>query len=204
LSEAGFSLQSNSKRLKGSDHPDRNEQFLYINNKTAQYIVNGYHAISVDTKKKELIGNFKNAGKEYRPAGNPRAVNVPDFGTQRASPYEVYNIGNNEGFVNLGISSDTSEFAAFSIKPWWMKMGKKQYPKAAKLLITADGGGSNGYRVKLLKPELQKLADEVNMEITVCHFPPGTSKWNKIEHRLFSHITMNWKGIPLEDYETVV
>lgn len=204
LKEAGFSLQSNSKRIEGNDHPDRNEQFMYINSKTEKYIANNYPAISVDTKKKELIGNFKNGGKEYRPLNDPRAVNVHDFGTKRAAPYGVYDISNNEGFVNVGTSSDTSEFAVFSIRQWWLRIGKKQYADADKLLITADGGGSNGYRIKLWKTELQKLANEIKMEITVCHFPPGTSKWNKIEHRLFSHITMNWKGIPLEDYETVV
>src|SRR6266487_218774 len=204
LKEAGFSLQSNSKRIEGNNHPDRNEQFMYINNKTEKYIANSYPAISVDTKKKELIGNFKNGGKEYRPLNDPRAVNVHDFGTKRVAPYGVYDISNNEGFVNVGTSSDTSEFAVFSIKQWWLRMGKQQYADADKLLITADGGGSNGYRIKLWKTELQKLANEIKMEITVCHFPPGTSKWNKIEHRLFSHITMNWKGIPLGDYETVV
>src|SRR5215210_8028354 len=204
LKEAGFSLQSNAKRIEGNDHPDRNEQFMYINNKTEKYIANGFPAISVDTKKKELIGNFKNSGKEYRPVKDPRSVSVHDFGTKRAAPYGVYDISNNEGFVNVGTSSDTSEFAVFSIKQWWLRMGKKQYADADKLLITADGGGSNGYRIKLWKTELQKLANEIKMEITVCHFPPGTSKWNKIEHRLFSHITMNWKGIPLEDYEAVV
>jgi transposase len=204
LKEAGFSLQSNSKRIEGNDHPDRNEQFMYINNKTEKYIANGYPAISVDTKKKELIGNFKNGGKEYRLLNDPRRVNVHDFGTKRAAPYGIYDINNNEGFVNVGTSSDTSEFAVFSIKQWWLRMGRKQYTDADKLLITADGGGSNGYRIKLWKTELQKLADGLKLEITVCHFPPGTSKWNKIEHRLFSHITMNWKGIPLEDYETVV
>lgn len=204
LKEAGFSLQSNAKRLEGADHPDRNEQFMYINHKTERYISNGYPAVSVDTKKKELIGTFKNSGKEYRPFKDPRPVNVHDFGTKKAAPYGVYDISNNEGFVNVGTSSDTSEFAVFSIKQWWRKMGMKQYPDADKLLITADGGGSNSYRTKLWKTELQKLANEIKMEITVCHFPPGTSKWNKIEHRLFCHITMNWKGIPLEDYETVV
>lgn len=204
LSEAGFSLQSNSKRLEGSNHKDRNEQFLYINNKTERYIANGYPAISVDTKKKELIGSFKNGGKEYRPKGNPRAVNVHDFGKKRAAPYGIYDIGTNEGFVNVGVSSDTSEFAVYSIKQWWKKMGKKQYPDTTRLLITADGGGSNSHRTKLWKLELQKLANDLKTEITVCHFPPGTSKWNKIEHRLFCHISMNWKGIPLADYETVV
>jgi hypothetical protein len=158
----------------------------------------------VDTKKKELIGNFKNSGKSYYPKGEPRAVQVHDFGDKKAAPYGIYDIANNAGFVNVGTSSDTSEFAVYSIKQWWRRMGIKQYPKANKLLITADGGGSNGYRNKLWKTELQKLANKTKLEITVCHFPPGTSKWNKIEHRLFAHITMNWKGIPLEDYETVV
>lgn len=204
LKEAGFSMQSNSKQLEGSNHPDRNKQFMYINSKTENYINSGYPAISVDTKKKELIGEYKNAGKSYHEKGTPRAVNVHDFGSKKAAPYGIYDIGNNEGFVNVGTSSDTSEFAVFSIKQWWQKMGKSQFSNTNKILITADGGGSNGYRIKLWKTELQKLANELNMEITVCHFPPGTSKWNKIEHRLFSHITMNWKGIPLEDYETVV
>lgn len=204
LKEAGFSLQSNSKRQEGNDHPDRNEQFMYINNKTEKYINSGYPAISVDTKKKELIGNYKNAGQEYRPVNDPRPVKVHDFGKKKAAPYGVYDIGGNKGFVNVGTSKDTSEFAVYSIKQWWLKMGKKQYPDADKLLITADAGGSNSYRTRLWKTEMQKLSDELNMEITVCHFPPGTSKWNKIEHSLFCHISMNWKGIPLEDYQTVV
>jgi transposase len=204
LKEAGFSLQSNSKRAEGNDHPDRNEQFMYINNKTEKYLSSGFPAISVDTKKKEQIGNYKNSGKAYHPKKQPKEVNVHDFGKIKAAPYGIYDIGTNEGFVNVGTSSDTSEFAVFSIKQWWKWMGKKKYPDADKLLITADGGGSNGYRTKLWKTQLQRLADETKLEITVCHFPPGTSKWNKIEHRLFSHITMNWKGIPLEDFETVV
>ncbi len=204
LKESGFSLQSNAKRTEGNDNPDRDEQFMYINNKTEKYLASGFPAISVDTKKKELIGNYKNSGRSYHPKKQPREVNVHDFGDQKAAPYGIYDIGSNEGFVNVGTSSDTSEFAVYSIKQWWKRMGKKQYPDADKLLITADGGGSNGYRTKLWKTELQRLADETKLEITVCHFPPGTSKWNKIEHRLFSHITMNWKGIPLEDFETVV
>ncbi|MGH7238469.1 MAG: ISAzo13 family transposase [Candidatus Saccharimonadales bacterium] len=204
LAEAGFSLQSNAKRLEGGNHPDRNEQFMYINNKTEKYLANGYPTISVDTKKKELVGVYKNAGKEYRQKGDPRPVQVHDFGKQKAAPYGIYDIANNEGFVNVGISSDTSEFAVYSIEQWWKRMGKKQYPDATKLLITADGGGSNSYRNKLWKTELQQMANKLKMEITVCHFPPGTSKWNKIEHRLFCHISMNWKGIPLEDYETIV
>jgi hypothetical protein len=204
LKEMGFSLQSNSKRLEGGDHPDRNEQFLYINDKAKQYIANGLPAISVDTKKKELVGQFKNQGKEYRPLKSPRSVNVHDFGKDKAAPYGVYDIGKNEGFVNVGVSSDTSEFAVFSIKEWWKNMGKSQYGEIGKLLITADGGGSNSSRTRLWKTSLQQLANELNLEITVCHFPPGTSKWNKIEHRLFSYISMNWKGQPLVDYQTVV
>ena len=204
LKELDFSLQSNSKRLEGGDHPDRNGQFLYINDKANQYIANGLPAISVDTKKKELIGQFKNQGKEYRPLKSPRSVNVHDFGKDKAAPYGIYDIGKNEGFVNVGISSDTSEFAAFSIKEWWKNMGKSQYGEIGKLLITADGGGSNSSRTRLWKTSLQQLANELNLEVTVCHFPPGTSKWNKIEHRLFSYISMNWKGQPLIDYETVV
>ena len=204
LKEMDFSLQSNAKRLEGGDHPDRNGQFLYINDKAKQYIANGLPAISVDTKKKELVGLFKNQGKEYRPKKSPRTVNVHDFGTNKAAPYGIYDMAKNEGFVNVGTSSDTSEFATFSIKEWWKNMGEIQYGKIGKLLITADGGGSNSSRTRLWKTSLQQLANELDMEITVCHFPPGTSKWNKIEHRLFSHITMNWKGIPLADYETVV
>jgi len=204
LKEMDFSLQSNSKRLEGGDHPDRNGQFLYINDKAKQYIANGLPAISVDTKKKELIGQYKNQGKEYRPLKNPRSVNVHDFGKEKAAPYGIYDIGKNEGFVNVGISSDTSEFATFSIKEWWDHMGKSQYGAIDKLLITADGGGSNSSRTRLWKTSLQQLANNLGLEITVCHFPPGTSKWNKIEHRLFSYISMNWKGQPLVDYETVV
>ena len=191
LKEMDFSLQSNSKRLEGGDHPDRNGQFLYINDKAKQYIANGLPAISVDTKKKELIGQFKNQGKEYRPKKNPRSVNVHDFGKEKAAPYGVYDIGKNEGFVNVGVSSDTSEFATFSIKEWWKHMGSSQYGEIDKLLITADGGGSNSSRTRLWKTSLQQLANELKLEITVCHFPPGTSIWNKIEHRLFSYISMN-------------
>ena len=204
LKEMDFSLQSNSKRLEGSDHPDRNGQFMYINDKAKQYIANGLPAISVDTKKKELVGQFKNQGKEYRPKKNPRKVNDHDFGKEKAAPYGIYDIGKNEGFVNVGVSSDTSEFAAFSIKEWWKHMGRSQYGEIDKLLITADGGGSNSSRTRLWKTSLQQLANELKLEITVCHFPPGTSKWNKIEHRLFSYISLNWKGQPLVDYETVV
>ena len=204
LSELGYSLQSNAKRIEGNQHPDRNAQFNYLNKQTKAHLSKDFPVISVDTKKKELIGNFKNAGKEYRPHKDPREVEVHDFGTKRAVPYGIYDIKKNEGLVNVGQSCDTAEFAVESIRRWWKCMGKQKYKTAEKLLITADGGGSNGYRLKLWKLELQRLANETKMEITVCHFPPGTSKWNKIEHRLFSHITMNWQGIPLIDIETVV
>jgi hypothetical protein len=201
----GYSLQGNAKNFEASSHhPDRNEQFNYINKQAKKYIKAGQPVISVDTKKKELLGNFKNNGKEYRKRKDPRQVNAHDFGTERASPYGVYDEVHNEGFVNVGTSSDTSQFAADSIKQWWNLNGKKKYPDSKKLLITADSGGSNGYRIKLWKTSLQKLADKTRLEITVCHFPPGTSKWNKIEHRLFSHISLNWKGIPLIDIETII
>lgn len=204
LKEKGFSLQSNVKRLEAGEHAHRNEQFFYINNKIENYIAHELPAISVDTKKKELLGNYKNAGQQYHPKKSPPAVNAHDFGKERAAPYGVYDIAKNEGFVNVGTSYDTSAFAVDSIRQWWHTLGKVKYPTADKLLITADGGGSNGSRVRLWKVELQKLANETGLEVTVCHFPPGTSKWNKIEHRLFSYISMNWKGIPLMDVETVV
>lgn len=205
LGEMGYSLQSNVKGFEASSqHPDRNEQFGYINKTVAKYIGLNQPVISVDTKKKELIGNYKNNGKEYRNKKNGRKVNGHDFGTEKASPYGIYDQAKNEGFVNVGTSYDTSQFAVDSISQWWTLMGKVKYPKAKKLLITADGGGSNGSRVRLWKTSLQKFVNELNMEITVCHFPPGTSKWNKIEHRLFSQISCNWKGIPLIDIETIV
>jgi transposase len=204
LEEIGYSLQSNKKRLEGNSHPDRNKQFEYINKKVQQYINKGLPVISVDTKKKEIIGNFKNNGKEYRPKKNPRAVNGHDFAEKKAVPYGIYDIANNSGFVNVGTNYDTSSFAVNSIKFWWEKEGKNRYPKASKILITADSGGSNGYNRKLWKYELQQFANDYKIEISVCHFPPGTSKWNKIEHRLFSFISMNWKGEPLTDYITVV
>jgi hypothetical protein len=204
LNELGYSLQSNSKLMEGNQHIDRNEQFGYINKLAVQFINKGLPVISVDTKKKELIGNYKNAGKEYRPKKDPRKVEGHDFGTQRAAPYGVYDIGENTGYVNVGTNCDTGEFAVASIRRWWKCMGKATYPKERKLLINADGGGSNGHRLKLWKKELQDFSNETNMQITVCHFPPGTSKWNKIEHRLFSQISLNWRGVPLENYETVV
>lgn len=207
LVELGYSLQSNRKNKEGAQHPDRNKQFEYIYRKIKRFQKLNLPVISVDTKKKELIGAFKNQGKEYRPKGNPEEVNCHDFPSKeitKAAPYGVYDLTKNDGWVSVGISSDTSEFAVATIKKWWNKMGKKNYRKADKLLITADCGGSNGYRVRLWKLELQKLANQLGIEIHVCHFPPGTSKWNKIEHRLFSFITKNWRGRPLKNLATIV
>ena len=207
LKEMGYSLQSNAKVNEGGDHPDRDKQFHYINKNTENYLSRNLPAISVDTKKKELIGNFKNSGREWEICGHPQKVNVYDFVDKtkgKAVPYGIYDIGKNEGFVNVGKSFDTSSFAVSSIRRWWIEMGQLTYKKATELLITADGGGSNGYKRKLWKTELQKFSNEFNLEVTVCHLPPGTSKWNKIEHRLFSFITMNWRGKPLESYETIV
>lgn len=205
LGEMGYSLQSNVKNFEASSqHPDRNEQFYYIENNASKYIRKKLPVISVDTKKKELLGNYKNNGQEYRKEKDGRIVNAHDFGTERASPYGIYDLAKNEGFVNVGTSYDTSQFAVDSISQWWNLIGKEKYPEAKKILITADGGGSNGSRVRLWKTSLQRFADASNLEITVCHFPPGTSKWNKIEHRMFSQISLNWKGIPLVDIETIV
>jgi len=203
----GYSLQSNQKVIEGDDHPDRNAQFILINNRTKLFTKFGQPVISVDTKKKELIGNFKNNGREFCPKGNPEKVLVHDFkipGLGKVNPYGVYDISRNEGWVSVGTDHDTSAFAVESIRLWWNTMGKIAYPDAHKLLITADSGGSNGYRVRLWKVELQKLADDSGLEISVSHFPPGTSKWNKIEHKLFSFITQNWLGKPLISHETIV
>lgn len=207
LKKLGYSLQSNAKIHEGGKHPDRNDQFEYINTITKNHLMEKQPVISVDTKKKELVGNYKNNGQEWRPVGEPIGVNVYDFIDEtkgKAVPYGIYDIGRNEGFVNVGTSFDTSAFAVSSIRRWWEYMGHKKYSKAKKLVITADCGGSNGNRRKLWKTELQKLSNETKLEITVCHLPPGTSKWNKIEHRLFSYITMNWRSKPLESYETIV
>lgn len=204
LTKLNYSLQANKKFKEGNQHMDRNAQFEYINAQSEAFMAQGYPVISVDTKKKELTGNYKNKGQEYRPKNNARSVEVHDFGKQKAVPYGVYDIQKNKAFVNVGQSCDTGQFAVASIKQWWENMGEVQYPKANRLLIHADGGGSNGYRLKLWKYGLQKFANEYDMEISVCHFPPGTSKWNKIEHRLFSQISLNWRGVPLIDYETVV
>lgn len=208
LGSMGYSLQANRKTSEGKkDHPDRNEQFLYINKKAKLFLRKNQPVVSVDTKKKELVGLYKNPGTEWQKKRKP--VNVlshdfPDPKVPKAVPYGVYDIGKNAGWVNVGISSDTAEFAVESIRQWWRKMGRRKYSAAKSLLITADSGGSNGYRLHLWKRELQEFCNETRLDVTVCHFPPGTSKWNKIEHRLFSYITKNWRGRPLLDYETVV
>jgi hypothetical protein len=204
LHEQQFSLQANRKTKEGSAHPDRNAQFEYINAKAKEFLNSGEPAISVDTKKKEQVGDYKNGGREWRPKGQPEPVQMHDFGKQKDAPYGVYDLGQNAGWVSVGTDHDTSAFAVESIRRWWNLMGRETYPGARQLLITADSGGSNGSRVRLWKLELQKLADETGLEISVCHFPPGTSKWNKIEHRLFSFITKNWRGKPLVSHEVIV
>jgi hypothetical protein len=206
LKQLKYSLQGNRKTLEGAQHPDRNAQFEHINAQTTKQLGAGNPAISVDTKKKELVGNYKNVGREYHLQGQPDAVGVHDFIGElgRANPYGVYDIHDDSAWVSVGISGDTAEFAVESIRRWWNSMGHDRYPDAKQLLVTADCGGSNGYRTRLWKLELQRLADELGIPVTVCHFPPGTSKWNKIEHRLFSFITMNWRGKPLRTYQTIV
>ena len=207
LVKLGFSRQSNRKADEGSHHPDRNAQFEYINAKVVAAQAQQQPIISVDTKKKELVGNFKNGGTDYRPKGDPQRVNVHDFEDKKLGkvvPYGVYDVTANAGFVSVGITSDTAEFAVQSIRCWLERMGRQRYPHARELTITADCGGSNGARVRLWKVELQKLADETGLVIHVHHYPPGTSKWNKIEHRLFCHITQNWRGRPLTDRLAVV
>lgn len=207
LKEMGYSLQANRKTKEGKDHPDRDRQFHYLNETAIAFLKRKNPVISVDTKRKELVGNYKNPGREWHQAGKPLAVKGHDFidpKMPKAVPYGVYDINDNKGWVNVGTSADTAEFAVASIRYWWRRMGKKRYPKARALLICADSGGSNGYRSHLWKLELQKLADHERLTVTVCHFPPGTSKWNKIEHKLFSFITMNWRGKPLISYRTLV
>jgi hypothetical protein len=202
-----YSLQSNRKTEEGQDHADRDAQFQHINQAVQQALAAGVPVISVDTKKKELVGEFANAGQQWRPAHKPERVNTYDFPrpeVPRAYPYGIYDLGRNTGFVNVGTDHDTGAFAVASIHGWWRHEGRRLYPQAAQLLLTADGGGSNGHRPRLWKLELQKLADATRLTLRVCHFPPGTSKWNKVEHRLFSFITSNWRGQPLRDYETVV
>ena len=200
----GYSLQANRKTREGSSHPDRNAQFEHLNGKIQSFQRRGQPVIWVDTKKKELIGDCKNNGREWRRKGDPEEVGVHDFGTDRLSPYGVYDQTRNEGWVSVGVDHDTATFAVESIRRWWRWMGRKAYPEARQLLITADAGGSNGARLRLWKVEVQKFADETGLHITVCHFPPGTSKWNKIEHRLFSFIRQNWRGQPLRSHEVVV
>jgi hypothetical protein len=207
LKTLGYSLQGNRKTLEGSHHVDRDAQFLHIAETVKAAITAGQPAISVDTKKKELVGDFKNGGREYRPAGSPEPVRVHDFidpKLGRAAPYGVYDIADDKGWVSVGIDHDTAAFAVNTIRSWWITMGRSRYPRARTLTITADGGGSNGSRVRLWKVELQKLADELGLTVAVLHLPPGTSKWNKIEHRLFSFISRNWRGRPLTDYRTIV
>jgi transposase len=207
LHDMGYSLQANNKTREGSKHIDRDAQFEYINTQAVAFLAADEPVISVDTKKKELVGNFKNNGRDWYRNGAPEAVNVHDFidpKLSRAVPYGVYDINNNVGWVSVGTDHDTACFAVNAIRRWWRAMGKKRHPKAKRLMITADGGGSNGYRVRLWKVELQKLADELKLPVTVCHLPPGTSKWNKIEHRLFSAISQNWRGKPLISHEVVV
>jgi hypothetical protein len=207
LHELGYSLQANSKTREGSHHPDRNAQFEHLNGKVKWCLARKQPVISVDTKKKELVGDFKNTGRELRPQGDPEQVRVHDFidpELGRATPYGIYDIGRNTGWVSVGVDHDTAEFAVESIRRWWRSMGREAYPQAARLLITADSGGSNGSRLRLWKLELQKLADETGLRIAVCHFPPGTSKWNKIEHRLFSFITQNWRAKPLTSFQVIV
>ena len=207
LKKMGYSLQGNQKTLEGSSHPDRNAQFEFINSRIKKAMCDGQPVISVDTKKKELVGQYKNVGKELRPKGKPEQVKVYDFVDKklgRVNPYGVYDMADNSAWVSVGTDHDTASFAVSTIRRWWLAMGKDLYPKAKELVITADGGGSNGSRVRLWKIELQKLATELNIPIHVSHFPPGTSKWNKIEHRLFSFISMNWRGKPLVSHETIV
>jgi hypothetical protein len=207
LRELGYSLQATRKTREGCAHPDRNAQFEHINAQASAFQRAGEPVISVDTKKKELVGDFANGGEEWQPAGEPERVRVHDFIDKelgKAIPYGVYDLARNEGWVNVGIDHDTSEFAVESIRRWWRRMGRRAYPDATRLLITADGGGSNGYRTRLWKVELQRFADESGLDITVAHYPPGTSKWNKIEHRMFCHITQNWRGRPLESVESIV
>ena len=207
LAQLNYSLQSTRKTREGGQHPDRDAQFHHIASMAAQYQAAGDAVISVDTKKKELIGDFKNGGREWRPKGDPEQVRVHDFidpELGKVAPYGVYDVAANQGWVSVGIDHDTAEFAVESIRRWWKEMGRPHYPRACRLLITADCGGSNGYRVRLWPLQLQKLADELNLVIQVCHLPPGTSKWNKIEHRMFCHITNNWRGRPLVSREVVV
>jgi hypothetical protein len=204
---AGWSLQANAKTREGSQHPDRDAQFRYINERVADALAGGHAVVSVDTKKKEKVGDFKNGGRELRRKGQPTRVRTHDFKDEelgKVAPYGVYDLKHDEGFVSVGISNDTAQFSVASIRAWWQQLGRGRFTAARGLLITADCGGSNGNRTRLWKVELQKLADQIRLPITVCHFPPGTSKWNRIEHRLFSHISMNWRGKPLISHQVII
>ena len=207
LDDLGYSLQGNQKTTEGSSHPDRDAQFKYIQRRVEEFQSRGQPVVSVDTKKKEHVGDFKNNGKEWRPKGNPERVRVYDFVDKtlgKANPYGVYDTTANVGWVSVGVDHDTAEFAVETLRRWWEKMGCLRYPDATELLVTADGGGSNGTRVRLWKVALQRLTDQTGLRISVCHFPPGTSKWNKIEHRMFSYISLNWRGKPLISHEVIV
>lgn len=207
LCDLGYSLQANRKTREGSEHPDRDAQFRHLNATAEGFLAAGDPVISVDTKKKELVGDFKNGGREWRPQGEPEEVRVYDFvlpELEQANPYGAYDVAHNAGWVNVGIDHDTAAFAVESIRRWWQRAGKQRYAQAERVLITADGGGSNGSRVRLWKWELQRLADETGLTISVCHFPPGTSKWNNVEHRLFAFISQNWRGKPLVSYAVIL
>ena len=207
LREADYNLQANAKRLEGAEHPDRDAQFRYINEMVKSFLAEGLPVVSVDAKKKELAGPFKNGGREWQPKGEPEVVRVHDFPDPKlgkAIPHGIYDVGRNAGWVTVGRDHDTAGFAVACLRRWWQAVGVAVYPRADRLLICADGGGSNGYRVRLWKVELQRLASETGLQVTVCHLPPGASKWNKIEHRLFSHISLNWRGRPLVSHEVIV
>ena len=207
LRATGYSLQGNAKTLEGSQHPDRDAQFNYLSEQSKTFLAQGSPVVSMDAKKKELVGQFENPGREWQPQKQPVAVNVHDFPDPllgKAIPYGIYDIGQNAGWVSVGQDHDTASFAVASLQRWWQLVGKPTYPQAKQLLISADSGGSNGYRLRLWKFELQQFVDLTGLEVTVCHLPPGTSKWNKIEHRLFSHISMNWRGRPLSSHEVIV
>jgi hypothetical protein len=207
LRKLGYSLQSARKTLEGKQHPDRDAQFGHINTTVAAAVAAHQPAISIDTKKKELVGDFKNAGREWHPEGQAPRVNTYDFPSMaegKAIPYGIYDIAKDTGFVSVGIDRDTAQFSVAAIGAWWQQLGRERYPDASSLTITADCGGSNGNRTRLWKTELQRLADQTGLQITVCHFPPGTSKWNKVEHRLFSFISKNWRGRPLASYQVII
>lgn len=207
LHQLGYSLQAPAKQKEGTRHPDRDAQFVYLNKSVGAFVADNQPVISVDTKKKELVGDYKNGGREWQPMGEPEVVKVHDFidpDLGKAVPYGVYDLANDEGWVSVGESADTAAFAVESIRRWWEHLGKPRFPTATRILITADAGGSNGYRNRLWKVELARFAKETGLAVTVCHYPPGTSKWNKIEHRMFSFITMNWRGRPLVSFRTIV